>query len=242
MLKKICFILTLFIINSEIVFSDMKKLITHHYGEQRIDLLSHREQLSAKTNLALPLDQEQALLNQLSEFALGRFLLSNKGLNGYWTSYIILHGPKDDKLDGLERWMLHKSPAIIATQERFQIFQLHLQKYLRNGMQIASIPCGLMDDLLGLDHSKIQDVKLVGIDLDTKSIELAEKNAEKYNIKNVLFINKDAWNLGVFQEYDIITSNGLNIYQPDDKKVIELYKEFYKALKPSGILNNPNYV
>ena len=36
--------------------------------------------------------------------------------------------------------------------------------------------------------------------------------------------------------YDIITSNGLNIYQPNDEKVIDLYKKFYQALKPGGIL------
>ncbi len=36
--------------------------------------------------------------------------------------------------------------------------------------------------------------------------------------------------------YDIITSNGLNIYQPNDEKLIDLYKKFYQALKPGGIL------
>jgi len=31
-----------------------------------------------------------------------------------------------------------------------------------------------------------------------------------------------------------LTSNGLNIYEQDDRKVAELYKKFYTALKPNG--------
>ena len=49
-------------------------------------------------------------------------------------------------------------------------------------------------------------------------------------------MNRDAWNLRITNEYDLITSNGLNIYEPDDGKVIDLYKEFYAALKVGGTL------
>ena len=35
---------------------------------------------------------------------------------------------------------------------------------------------------------------------------------------------------------NLISSNGLNVYEPDDEKVIELYRQFYKALKPGGKL------
>lgn len=34
----------------------------------------------------------------------------------------------------------------------------------------------------------------------------------------------------------MITSNGLNIYERDSNKVIELYKQFHNALKKSGYL------
>ena len=34
----------------------------------------------------------------------------------------------------------------------------------------------------------------------------------------------------------MISSNGLNIYEPDDQKVTQLYKAFYDALKPGGKL------
>ena len=78
---------------------------------------------------------------------------------------------------------------------------------------------------------------LVGADLDEDTLLGAKKNATaKYNLTNVDFIKIDAWKLGAVEEYDIITSNGLNIYQPNDEKVIDLYKKFYQALKPGGIL------
>lgn len=167
---------------------------------------------------------------------MGRFLLSNKGLNGFWTSYIILRGPKKNNLEPLEEWLLHKAPSVVATQERFKIFQTLLQNNVKDNMTIASVPCGLMDDLLTLDYSNVKNIKLVGIDLDQNSLKLARENALAHNINNVEFSQQDAWQLKNQEEFDIITSNGLNIYEPIDDKVTGLYKKYYKALKPGGIL------
>ena len=154
---------------SAITAHAQSNLISHSDAELGFNLTEHQERLKASKNLVLPLDQELSLLEQLNEFELGRFLLMNKGLNGYWTSYIILHGPQKQQLHPLEHWMLHNSPAVLATQERFGIFKKHLQQQLKTGMTLASVPCGLMDDLLGLDYSAHYDIKLVGIDLDEKS-------------------------------------------------------------------------
>lgn len=176
------------------------------------------------------------MLDQLSEFELGRFLLVNKGLNGYWTAYIILHGTNRTPLLPLEDWILHHAPSVRATQERFRIFQRVLQKHLKDNIAIASVPCGMMDDLLSLNYSNIRNSRLVGIDLDRKSLDLAQENSNNLKMKNAKFIQSDAWKITNHKEFDIITSNGLNIYEPDDKKVIALYKKFYEALKPNGIL------
>src|SRR5579872_4130915 len=72
-----------------------------------IQLEQEKERLKSAQNLALPLADELAILEQLTEFELGRFLMVNKGLNGYWTAYIILHGPQKQGLSPLEYWMLH---------------------------------------------------------------------------------------------------------------------------------------
>ena len=52
----------------------------------------------------------------------------------------------------------------------------------------------------------------------------------------VRFQKADAWNLGVRKKFDLITRNGLNIYEKDDHKLSMLYKEFYEGLKLGGVL------
>ncbi len=216
--------------------TQIEPLLTHNSTDKNFDLSIYEKNLRERTSLTVPLEKALDILKQLSQFELGRFLLANKGLNGYWTSYTIIHGPKKTSLTPLEKWLLNKAPSVKATQARFQIFQQQLQNYLKSESKVASIPCGLMDELLGLDYSNTKDIRITGIDLDEKSLQLAKENATKYKIDNIELTKKNAWNLGVTEEYDIITSNGLNIYEPSNEKVILLYKEFYKALKPNGIL------
>ena len=188
-------------------------------------------------NLILPLEDELVLLEQLEEFDLGKFLLKNQGLNGFWTSYIISGYRQKRKLHTLERWLIRKAPTVKAIQERVAIVNDLLQKYLENQTTIASIPCGLMDDLLNLEYPVDLDMQLIGVDLDQKAINLAKENSVRSNLVNCTkFVKKDAWNLGVIDQYNMITSHGLNIYETNDTKVIALYKEFYNALKKDGIL------
>lgn len=101
-------------------------------------------------------------------------------------------------------------------------------------MTLASIPCGLMDDLITLDYTKYNNISLVGIDLDPESIQFAQVNALAIKPKTV-FLQKNAWELNTHNTYDLITSNGLNIYEPEDNKVIQLYKVFFQSLKSKGI-------
>ena len=212
------------------------KIISHSLGDQ-YTLIDHQKRIRAKDSLNLSVNESLQILEQLTEFDLGRFLLQNKGLNGFWTSYIILNGIKKSNLSPLEEWMIHKSPIVLATRERFYIFRRELQKILKNNMVIASTPCGLMDDLLSLDFSQLSNIQLKGLDLDPESIKLATENIKNYNVSaEIEFLIRDAWNLGIKEEYDVIVSNGLNIYEPNIDKLKLLYSEFANALKPGGIL------
>ncbi len=211
-------------------------IITHSNQIQDLNLEGIKKRLKKQRHLALPLEEELSLLYQLTEFELGRFLLKNKGLNGHWTAYLILHGPTRPNLDPLEKWLLHDAPVVKATQDRFKIFQQVIQNHLQDNMFIASIPCGLMDDLIRLDYNNYKNIKLYGIDLDEHSINSARENANNHRIKDITFVPRDAWGLKMLERFDLITSNGLNIYEPDDQKVIALYKEFNKALKVGGTL------
>lgn len=104
-----------------------EKLITHNNNNKEINKYLYIRKLTEKSDLTLPLDQELEILEQLSQFELGRFLLSNKGLDGYWTSYLIRHGLKQKTLHPLEEWILESAPAVRATRERFVVFQKILE-------------------------------------------------------------------------------------------------------------------
>ncbi len=221
-------------------------LITHEYNYKvdlaRFDISDYEKKLQASSDLTLPYSEMTDLLKQLSQFELGKFLLINKGLNGYWTSYAINNALASKDLHPLENWLLNKSPAICATRERFHIFREETQKLLHNNIKLASVPCGLMDDLLSLNYTGLNNIALTGIDLDQESLDLAKKNEDKYHLGakalNVQteYLLKDAWNLNLYHQFDILTTNGLNVYVPDDRKVVELYNQLYLALKPGGKL------
>lgn len=191
-------------------------------------------------------EKQLEILEELTLFPFGRFLLENKGMNGYWTHYMITH-PKKGRLTGLnsegnpltnlEKALLNSVPILLATQERFVHFQTYLQKEIKNNQRIASIPCGLMSDLLTLNFEQLTNIKLVGIDLDQASLTESKKLAKQLNLSNnVEFLHQDAWQLAINESFHIITSNGLNIYEPNEEKVVELYEQFYQALLPKGVL------
>jgi SAM-dependent methyltransferase len=191
-------------------------------------------------------ERQLELIDFLADFDLGRFLLQRGGLDGYWIDYIVKH-PTKGKLVGLnhegkpfnpiETFLLNQAPTATATQQRFEIFKAEIQKKLHEGASLASIPCGLMAELLDLDFSKTSHLSLTGIDLDPKAIEYAKQNAKKLHLSDqCIFFQRDAWALNIHAEFDLISSNGLSIYQPDDEQVAELYRNFFEALKPGGWL------
>lgn len=193
-------------------------------------------------NLPYISEQERLdILDQLCEFEFGRFLIERGGLDGYWTQYVIQYPEKkatyNEISSNLEAFLLNQAPTSLATQERFKIFKSQVQKLVKEGCCFASIPCGVMAELLDIDYSHIQKFSLSGIDLDSKSISLAKNYAEEKDLSSYCnFIEGDAWQLNTCEKYDLITSNGLNIYESDNEKTVQLYSQFYNALKKDGIL------
>lgn len=187
------------------------------------------------------LTEELRLLEELQKFELGRFLILNRGLNGYWTHYILTYPQRKHSnmisLTDLERKVLEELPVILATQQRFLIFQKQIALSLQENIVMASIPCGLMGEFLLQDYSKTTDFTLVGIDLDKDALQEAEKLAkEKHLHEKVKFLQRDAWHLFIESQFNLVSSNGLNIYEPDDDKVVQLYAQFYQSLLPEGKL------
>ena len=186
------------------------------------------------------------LLNQLSQFDFGRFLIENLGINGYWSHYMITH-PRHGKKTGknnrgesftsLETFLLEKLPLMLATQQRFEIFLKENQTAVKNGAKLACIPSGLLAELLYLDFTNIDHIELIGIDYDSENFIDAELFDKKLDLeKHVIFVQKDAWQLNYENEFDLISSNGLTIYEPDEEKISEIFFQFYRALKKEGKL------
>ena len=159
-----------------------KKILSH--SNQEVDINIRLSEIKSR----LVKDPDKALSKELIELAdelskseLGCFLIKNCGFNGYWTDIVVTY-PDDNypkiKFSSLDKTILEKFPVVLATQERFRIFRDNLQKLVRDGIIMASIPCGLMRDLLRLDYSTIKNFKLIGIDLDPDSIKRAKVLAE----------------------------------------------------------------
>jgi hypothetical protein len=188
-----------------------------------------------------------SLRDDMREFPLGRFLLENLGLNGFWTSYVLMH-PERGRLTGRgidgyplqapESWLLNECPIFLATQERFRIFRRLTQSVLVPGMRLASLPCGLMDDLLGLDiPEELQNVSFTGIDIDREALIFAANNARARGCRIPLDLRQaDIMRMPIAAEFDLITSNGLNIYMEDDADCIAFYERVANMLNPGGHL------
>ncbi len=217
-----------------------------HFGSDKLskaDIATELDLIKKRLSAEFESDQEQLkklnqTLNELSEFELGRFLIKNKSLSGYWTWYIILGFNNDSIKSPLEKFIVERAPTILATQQRFAIFQSLLMKHIQSNSVVCSLPCGMMADLLTLNLSgEIAEVRFVGIDLDKAVFDLAKGLAAQLNVRtHCEFFQKDAWDLGIENEFDVIASNGLNIYEKDDSKVVTFYKGMYRALKANGYL------
>ena len=135
-----------------------------------------------------PIEHQLAILEALSEFDFGRFLIQNRGINGYWTHYMLTH-PQQGRKTGLnnrnqpfselEAFLLDTAPTMLATQQRFEIFLQQNQSCIKEGASLSCIPCGLMAELLYLDFSEVESVHLMGIDLDSQSLCFAKKLDKK---------------------------------------------------------------
>ncbi|MHA1053688.1 SAM-dependent methyltransferase [Enterobacter mori] len=217
-----------------------KNLLSHsakHTVNHDVNFSLIRKQLQHRI-AALPVPEQEllSLFDQLCEFELGRFLLINKGLNAYWTSELIRWTPDNSRpLTALEHIFFSQLPATLATRERYGIFNRELQKHVPHSGLMASVPCGLMYDLLDLTCP--ESVQFVGGDLDDDALAGARNLAKlRGYASRTRLLRTDAWDMNFNEAFDVLTSNGLNIYEPDDAKVTDLYKIFFRSLKKGGTL------
>lgn len=185
------------------------------------------------------------------ECELGRWMLCNGGWDAYWTQYCIGYDATSASDNEVEHFFLTRAPAIRATRERSAIFTGVLAELVTPGSVALSAPCGLMDDLLQLPVGD-RAAALLGVDLDPAAVAGATENARQRSLlAQCLFAQGDAWDLlsadvvvGDAARYrellsagvDVMTSNGLNIYVPDDTRVADLYRSWRGCLRTGGHL------
>ncbi|MEH1948457.1 MAG: class I SAM-dependent methyltransferase [Nostoc sp.] len=226
-----------------------QRILSHGYKdetlEQTVEAIKERiRRTGDKPHVSV--EKQLMIVDELADCPYGQFLLKNQGLDGYWADYMICH-PYTGRISGrdpqgrhfteIEKTLFDKCPSFLATQERSVHFTNIIQKYVRDGVVLASLPCGFMRDLLSLDFSGIDNFRLIGIDIDPNMLNGAKELAEQYNLSaKVDFSQEDAWNLPFENQFNLLASNGLNIYEPDDNKVTQLYHQFFKSLAPGGLL------
>jgi uncharacterized protein involved in tolerance to divalent cations/SAM-dependent methyltransferase len=228
---------------------EQQNLLSHAFSTENItvaiqEITSRIKQQGDKPYVTVQTQLE--ILEQLSQFEFGRFLILNRGINGYWTHYMLTHpwirgetpiNHSLEKLTSTEQFLLESAPSILATQQRFEIFLQENQKEVNNGAKLACIPCGMMGELLYLNFENIDKIQLTGLDYDPNTLNDARSLATKQNRLPMIKLHQgDAWQMTFNNEFDLISSNGLNIYEPDDERVTQLYQGFYNALKPGGKL------
>lgn len=82
---------------------------------------------------------------------MGRYLLVNGGGNGYWTDVLATHEAKEAYGSEVEAFMLRDSNLRRLIQPT--LYE-QVEPVLRPGMSVASVPCGLMSEVL---LSKVQN-------------------------------------------------------------------------------------
>ncbi|AUR52312.1 class I SAM-dependent methyltransferase [Aquella oligotrophica] len=198
-----------------------------------------KSRLSATKSFASSLSLETLfeLLDGLQGFALGRFLIMNGGINGYWTDYVI-NFPREqvNSLSFVEKIILN-SYVMLATHNRHQIFKKENQKAVADNAVLAAIPSGVMSELLDLDFSCVKNCNIFAVDLD-KNAHLDSKNKYPSLFESLSIQQKveDALLLDYQEQFDLISSNGLTIYIEDDELVKQIFHNFYRALKPGAKL------
>ena len=217
---------------SRTISHETSSFLTH---DPRVDDAVERiaERLADDGDTVLPLAEERALLAALTEFGLGRFLLLNGGLSGYWTSYVFTHDGATAATE-LERWLLQHS-TLAGIRQRYERLSDLVAARLGPGRRVASVPCGVMDDVLRQPAALLEGVSVIGADIDHESLRLAAELAEQRGVSDRVELRRaDAWDLDLGEPVDLLLSNGLNIYESDRERLVALYRQFHDNLAPGG--------
>ncbi len=103
---------------------------------------------------------------------------------------------------------------------------------LQKGEVVLDLGSGRGNDVLKATKYIGKEGKAIGVDVTPEMIEIAKKNAEKLNVKNVEFLLGDIENLPLEDNsVDVVISNCVINHAKNKENV---YKEIFRVLKPGG--------
>ncbi len=104
--------------------------------------------------------------------------------------------------------------------------------FLQKGEIVVDLGCGRGMDVIKATKYIGKEGKAIGIDITPEMIEIAKKNAEKLNIKNVEFIIAQIENIPLpDNSTDVVLSNCVINHSREKQKV---FNEIFRILKPGG--------
>jgi ubiquinone/menaquinone biosynthesis C-methylase UbiE len=102
---------------------------------------------------------------------------------------------------------------------------------LNGNETVVDLGCGKGKDVLKL-ADLVEDGFVYGVDISDGMLEVARKNAEKFDVKNVNFIKSELENIALDDNIaEYIISNCTINHAKDKNKV---WSEIYRILKPGG--------
>ncbi len=180
-------------------------------------------------------------VHRLALGTLGAALLKYGSLN--WEMTDLLFDPDavaaaEADRQSFDSFLFTQAPSALATRERFGIFREVYRFLIDNGLvqagaTWASIPGGRARDLIEADLSRAEPRMIVALDKDPDAVRAADDLARARE-RNLFFAFKnDALTMNVVNQYDVVTSNGLNIYL-DDEQVGQFNRNLFNAVRPGG--------
>ncbi|MFZ9035628.1 MAG: SAM-dependent methyltransferase [Francisellaceae bacterium] len=182
------------------------------------------------------------LLERLKGAKLGRYLIENRGINAFWTDVVVnfpLMSQAQKEILNLTDYdieMLTHLPTLCATQERFGIFKQEIAKLLMGNNTILVAPSGLLPEIVSQDFSD-KTVHITACDIDAETQTLLKKRLQATPLESYVdYCCEDIFCFDRANRYDLVVSNGLNIYIADSDRLKTLFAIFYSALRSKGVM------
>ncbi len=185
---------------------------------------------------------------QLSSY--WRHNIFNGGLNGPFTEYFACFNPQwkvdfwGESVQPIDITYLNEHAIPRAYQSTVLKTQTLLSEKVKEllisgkqNIEIGSLACGTMYDVLGATYENRMKVSFSGFDVDKESLQLAQEKANKlgYAKEQINLIECDVVNFPLPEkQFDAVVCNGFSFYI-DDESLSQLIESVERSLKPNGI-------